>query len=199
MRRDAGGTIVWTVGFLDRAKKLAEQAKGVAEQAKGLAEDALADAKARTETSGRTSRSGSGDPRLGTPYVPGMLGRDGWRERGLTDPAAVLPIDDRELAGLARGTRSAIVEEPFGMGRRWSAGKRSAGLFYQLYPEHHSWEAPAGWVPLDDVPGASVADLPDGRSVVRFPVEDPVVLELSGLDDARITLARAVARQLAAS
>ena len=64
-----------------------------------MAEDALAEAKARSAASEGASSAGgptpSGDPRRGTAYVPGMLGRDGWRERGLTDPAAVLAIDER--------------------------------------------------------------------------------------------------------
>jgi hypothetical protein len=188
------------VGFLDRAKKLAEQAKGVAEQAKDLAEGALAEAKSRTGSSGDGGRAssdgGGGEVQFGTPYEPGMLGREGWRERGLTDPAAVLPIDDRDAAGIPRSTRSEIVEEPFGMGRRWSAGGASAGLFYQLYGEQASWLPPTGWTPLVGVDGATAADLPDGRSLVRFEAASPVVLELTGLDDARVALAQAVAGHL---
>ena len=195
------------MGFLDRAKKLAEQAKGVAEQAKGLAEDALADAKARSAASGGGAGPSSPggttatDPRFGTAYVPGMLGRAGWREQGLTDPAAVLPIDERERAGIPRSTRSEIVEEPFGMGRRWSAGSREAGLFYRLYPEQQAWEPPAGSAPVTAVPGAWTADLPDGRSLVFLEGDGGhVVLELTGMDEgARLALSRAVATQLAAS
>ncbi len=188
------------MGFLDKAKKLAEQAKGVAEQAKGLAEDALAEAKARTATSDEPARSSSSstaaDPRSGTAYVPGMLGRPGWREEGLADPAAVLPAADRDRAGIPPSTRSEIVEEPFGMGRRWSAGGRSAGLFYQLYPEHQAWQPPAGWTPLVGVP-ASAASLPDGRALI---VLEGAVLETAGLDEPeRMALARAVARQLASA
>jgi len=182
------------VGLLDRAKKLAEQAKDVAEHAKGLAEGALAEAKART---GGDDDPGGGDAEDGTVYEPGMLGRPGWIEQGLTDPAAVLPIDERDQAGIRRDTTSEIVEEPFGMGRRWTADGRSAGLFHQLYPEHRSWLPPTGWTPLVGVEGASAADLPDGRSLVRVEHADRrVVLELVGMDDARMTLAHAVARQL---
>ena len=192
------------MGFLDRAKKLAEQAKGVAEQAKGLAEDALAEAKARSAASDGTASAGagaSGDPRFGTAYVPGMLGRAGWRERGLTDPAAVLPIDERDRVGIPRSTRSEIVEEPFGMGRRWSAGGRAAGLFYRLYPEQQGFEPPAGRSPVTAVPGAWFAELPDGRSLVFLEGgSGQVVLELSGMDDAeRLALTQAVALQLAAT
>jgi hypothetical protein len=180
------------MGFLDRAKKLAGQAKE-------LAEDALADAKARSASSAPGGAT-AGDPRLGTPYVPGMLGRPGWRERGLTDPAAVLPVDERERAGVPRSTKSEILEEPFGMGRRWSVGGRAAGLYYQLHPEHLGWEPPGGRAPAPDVPGASTATLDDGRALVFLGAPGaPVVLELEGIDPAaQASLARAVSQQLAA-
>src|SRR5436309_305579 len=104
------------MGFLDRAKKLADQARE-------KAEEALAEAKSRAESMKVSTGSGGGssseatsssagatagdrDPRWGTPYVPGMLGRAGWRERGLTDPAAVLPIADRDRAGVPHTTKS---------------------------------------------------------------------------------------------
>ena len=191
------------MGFLDRAKKLAEQAKSVAEQAKEVAEGALSDARAKAESSsGSGSRAPSApaaDPRMGTSYVPGMLGRPGWREQGLTDPAAVLPVDDRDRAGVPHSTKSEIVEEPFGMGRRWRAGGRSVGLFYRLYPEHRSWEPPGGRTPVSGLGDAWQASLPDGSAVVFLAgagVE--VVLQTDGLDDsARSDLANAVARQLA--
>lgn len=184
------------MGFRDKAKKLAEQAKD-------KAEEALAEVKARVPSS-QTTTGGqvppvATDPRMGTPYVPGMLGKPGWRERGLTDPAAVLPVADRDRAGIPHSTKSEIVEEPFGMGRRWSSGGRSAGLFYQLDPEHLSWEPPLGRTPFAAVPDATEAKLPDGRSLVFLGRGDRrVVLELVGLDDAAPTLARAVEQQLAA-
>ncbi|HJV09757.1 MAG TPA: hypothetical protein VJ653_08745, partial [Acidimicrobiales bacterium] len=140
------------MGFLDRAKKLAEQAKNVAEQAKEVAEGALSDARAKAES--RSTPAPAADPRMGTSYVPGMLGRPGWREKGLTDPAAVLPIDERDRAGVPHSTKSEIVEEPFGMGRRWRAGERAVGLYYRLYPEHRSWEPPGGRTPVPGVDGA---------------------------------------------
>jgi hypothetical protein len=187
------------VGFLDRAKKLAEQAKGVAEQAKGLAEGALSEAKARTATSGGQSGPADTDPRMGTAYVPGMLGRAGWREQGLTDPAAILPIADRDRAGVPHTTKSEIVEEPYGMGRRWTAGECSVGLFYQLYPEQQGWEPPGGRSPVSGLGGMSQATLPGGRSLVFVDVgQTPVVLETNGIDDAaRSDLVHAVAGQLA--
>lgn len=190
------------MGFLDRAKKLAEQAKGVAEQAKDLAEGAITEAKSRaggSDSQKDTSPDGADEIQYGTPYVPGMLGREGWRERGLTDPAALLPIAERDGAGIPRSTRSEIVEEPFGMGRRWSAGGTSAGLLYQLYEEQTSWQPPTGWTPLVGVDGAWAADLPDGRALVRFDAASPLVLELVALDDARMALAQAVAAQLASA
>ena len=191
------------MGFLDKAKKLAEQAKD-------KAEEALDEVKSRTEAAREASPSpssssgpppGQPDPRMGTPYHPGMLGRPGWREQGLVDPAAVLPVTERDRFGVPHSTKSQILEEPYGMGRRWSSGGRSAALFYQLYPEHQSWEPPGGTTPLPDVGGAAAATLPDGRSLV-FIANDGrrVVLELNGLDDtARSQLARTVAEQLASA
>ncbi len=186
------------MGFLDRAKKLAEQAKGVAEQAKELAEGALNEAKERAASSSGGSSSAATDARLGTAYVPGMLGRPGWREQGLTDPAAVLPIAERDRVGVPHTTKSEIVEEPYGMGRRWTAGERSVGLFYQLYPEHEGWEPQGGRSPVVGLGGAAQATLPDGRALVFLGGGDRrVVLETNGLDDgARTDLVHAVSGQL---
>jgi hypothetical protein len=212
---------VFVVGFLDRAKKLAEQAKdkagdakdlaqqakGLAQQAKDLAQRTLDDSRTSSPAGGGTPAPGAAAPsgaapatQWGTPYVPGMLGRPGWRERGLVDPAAVLPIGERDRAGVDHTTKSQIVEEPFGMGRRWSSGDRSAGLFYPLYPEHRSWEPPGGRRPSAVVDGASEAALDDGRSLVFVPgAEQGAVLEVKGVDaDAQAAMARAVADHLAA-
>jgi hypothetical protein len=196
------------VGFLDRAKKLAEQAREVAEQATKAAEGALGEARARAGSMGGGGGAGpaappappAADPRMGTSYVPGMLGRPGWREQGLTDPAAILPLSDRDRAGVPHATRSEIVEEPFGMGRRWTAGARSVGLYYQLYPEHLAWEPEGGRVPVGEIAGASQATLADGRALVFLPAGGRhVVLESSGIDDsARSDLAFAAAAQLTA-
>src|SRR5215470_10007433 len=100
----SSGRTVWPMSLLDKAKKFATQAKE-------LAEDAMAKAKEQQESSDASTAAASStpDPRLGTPYVPGMLGRPGWREKGLTDPAAVLPIDERDRAGVPRSTKSEIV------------------------------------------------------------------------------------------
>ncbi|HEX2192808.1 MAG TPA: hypothetical protein VHH09_06400 [Acidimicrobiales bacterium] len=184
------------MGFLDKAKKLVDQAKD-------KAEEALTEVKSRVPSAdvGTSERSAPipTDARVGTPYVPGMLGKPGWRERGLTDPAALLPVADRDRAGIPHSTRSEILEEPFGMGRRWSSGGRSAGLFYQLDPEHLAWEPPLGRTPSATVPDAMEAKLPDGRTLLFLGHGDRrVVLELSGLDDAAPSLARAVEQQLAA-
>ena len=83
------------------------------------------------------------------------------------------------------------------MGRRWSSGDRSAALFYQLYPEHQSWEPPGGTDPAGDLGGVH-ATLPDGRSLVFLGSGDaPVVLELRGLPQGeQSNIARAVAAQL---
>lgn len=184
------------MGLLDRAKKLADQAK-----------DALSEVKAMTGSpppGGASSPGAPPPPRnagsgLGTPYVPGMLGRPGWRERGLVDPAAVLPISERDRAGVPRCTKSEIVEEPFGMGRRWSSSGRSAGLFYQLYPEQEAWQPPQGTAPFDAVSGATTATVAEGRSLVFLDRGGKrVVLEYAGLDDSvGAELARSVVEHLA--
>ncbi|MGI8807723.1 MAG: hypothetical protein ACR2KK_07775 [Acidimicrobiales bacterium] len=191
------------MGFLDRAKRLAEQATSVADQARDAAEEALQEARARAATSsggGAAPREATSDRRMGTSYVPGMLSRPGWRERGLTDPAAVLPIAERDRAGIPHTTRSEILEEPFGMGRRWTAGERTVGLYYRIYPEHLAWEPPGGASPVAGIEGASQATLSDGRALVCLGEGDRrVVLESNGIDDsARSELARAAAAQLAA-
>jgi hypothetical protein len=172
------------MGLLDKAKKVAEQAKQLAEQAKDLAEDKREEL--RSQPASTTPSGPSGTDKFGTPYVPGTFGRAGWRERGLVDPAAVLPIDARDRAGIPRSTKSELIEEPYGMGRRWSSGDRSAALLYQLYPEHQSWQAPPS--------GA----LPDGRSLFFLGEgEHRVVLELKGLGPGeQSSLADAVSAQL---
>jgi len=189
------------VGFLDRAKKLAEQAREVAEQAKVVAEGALSEARARAGEAGDGGSASppAADPRMGTSYVAGMLGRPGWRERDLTDPAALLPIAERDRVGVPHTTRSEIVEEPFGMGRRWSVDGRAVGLFYRLYPDHVAWEPAGGWSAAALIPGGEEATLDDGRSLVALAAGDcQVVLEARGIDDAaRADLACAVASQLA--
>jgi hypothetical protein len=174
------------MGFLDRAKRLAEQAK---EMAEGALSNTSADEQAAPSR---------GSVEYGTPYVPGMLGRPGWREHGLEDPAALLPIRERDKAGVPHSTKSMIVEEPFGMGRRWTAAGRSAALFYQLYPEHQTWQPPGGTTPYAPVRGASTATLDDGRSLLFLNRGDRrVVLELTGLEPAaETTLATVVATKL---
>lgn len=171
------------MGFLDKAKKVAEQAKQLADQAKELAEDKIQESRAQSQPSTPAS-TGTAD-KFGTRYEPGMLGREGWRERGLVDPAAILPIDARDRAGIPRSTKSEVIEEPYGMGRRWSSGDRSAALLYQLYPEQQSWQAPG-------------EPLPDGRALVFLGEgERRVVLELKGLGPGeQSSLTEAVSSQL---
>ena len=188
------------MGFFDKAKKLAEQAKEMAEQATKAAEGALGEARARSGSGGGAPAEPVTDPRMGTSYVPGMLGRPGWREKGLTDPAAVLPVAERDRAGVPHSTKSEIVEELFGMGRRWKADGTSVGLFYRLHIDHQGWEPPGGRTPVEGIEGASQASLTDGRALVFLPGPGAeVVLETDGMDDSsRSDLANAVARQLAA-
>ena len=181
------------MGFLDRAKKLAEQAL---EKAEGT----LSEARSKSDQGRASSPPPATDLRMGTPYVPGMLGRPGWRERGLPDPAAVLPIAQRDRFGVPHSTKSQIVSEPFGIGRRWSAGPRSVGLFYRLDPDHLAWSPPAGTTPFPAGGGTSEVTLGDGRSLVFLGGDDrSVVLELSGLDaDAAASLTRTVSEHLSA-
>lgn len=181
------------MGFLDRAKKLAEQALE-------KAEETLAETRSKTDQGRAPSPPPVTDPRMGTAYVPGMLGRPGWRERGLPDPAAILPIAERDRFGVPHSTKSEIVAEPFGVGRRWSAGPRSVGLFYRLDPDHMAWSAPTGTTPFLAGRGASEVTLDDGRSLVFLATDDrSVVLELSGFDaEAAASLSRTVAEQLSA-
>lgn len=175
----------------------------MAEQAQKAAEGAL-EARSRGGGSGgeggRQRAAVVTDPRMGTAYVPGMLGRAGWRERGMVDPAAVLPIADRDRAGVPHSTKSEIVEEPYGMGRRWTAGGLSVGLLYQLYPDQQGWEPPGGRSPVEvsGISGASQATLPDGRSLVFMSDgESWVVFETRGIDDAsRSDLVNVIAGQL---
>ena len=181
-----------SVGFLDKAKKLARQAID-------KAEDAVADVRNRVPGSDPPPREGAGDVQqgtstgpaeYGTPYRPGMLGRPGWREKGLVDPAAVLPISERRQAGVPQSVKSAILDAGFGMGRRWSAGDTSLGLFYQLYPEHEQ-SAPLA--------GAGYASLPDGTELTLVAHGGRrVVLEARGINAAtREHLRLVVATKLA--
>ena len=163
------------MGFLDKAKKLAEQA---------MSELKEQTAKARnpSPTPAPPVVAPPSDPRFGTPYVMGMLGRPGWREQGLTDPAAILPIDARDRAGIPHTIKSEILSEPYGVGRRWTSGERSAGLFYRLDPHHEAF---------------SETLLEGGRSLVFI---DNVVLEVQGLDEGAVAdLASAVRRSMSAS
>jgi hypothetical protein len=173
------------VGFLDRAKKLADQARE-------KAEEALAEAKSRAETMSASRQSSSAappadpdpDPRWGTPYVPGMLGRPGWREQGLTDPAGVLPVAAREQVGVPHSTKSEVVEEPYGMGRRWTSGGRSVALLYRVHPDHRAWQGGGSY---------------EGRALTFLGQGDrQVVLETVGVDEAgAAVLAAAVLANLA--
>ena len=171
----------------------------MADQAREVAEEAISEAKTRSGSTGPTAVAA--DPRMGTSYVPGMLGRPGWREQGLTDPAALLPIAERDRAGVPHTTRSEIVDEPFGMGRRWTAGDNSVGLYYQLYPEQVAWEPPGGRSPVGSIDGAAQVTLPDGRALIFLVHGDRrVVMETSGIDDVtRSDLGYAVAAQLAST
>jgi hypothetical protein len=192
------------VGFLDRAKKLAEQA--MAEVKARTAQDDAATPAPSGSAAGSAPPpppppTSSGPSEMGTPYMPGMLGRPGWRERGLVDPAAILPIDDRDRVGVPHTVKSEIVETAFGMGRRWSTGDRSLGLFYQLYPEHEQWLPSGGTFTGAGVPGARVAKVAGGTDLVFLGEGDRrVVLEAKGFDETtRDALARVVTTQLASA
>ena len=194
------------MGLLDKAKKFAEQAMDKANEAVSEVRSATSSASApQPATPGGPGPSSappapSGPAEFGTAYVPGMLGRPGWREQGLVDPAALLPIAERDRLGVPHSTKSAIIETPYGMGRRWSAGAKSTGLYYQLYPEHQAWQ-PASASPVGDVGApATAGTLDDGQTavVVIGAGAHRVALEASGFtDDERADLTRTVVRELA--
>lgn len=85
------------------------------------------------------------------------------------------------------------------MGRRWTSGERSAGLFYRLTDEQRAWLPPGGLVAASRMGGALSATLDGDRTVVFIDGDGvQVVLELRGLDDdASTALAASVAEQLA--
>jgi hypothetical protein len=185
------------MGFLDRAKKLAEQAKDLATEAVE---------KARAQSSSSDAADGDGapasDPAFGTPA--GAIG-DAWKNLGLPDPAAVLPAADRDRHGIPSSTKSVVVREAYGVGRRWVNGEKSAGLFWLIDPDAppsaasgtgDRWSAdrPADASDVSGVGDAAyVADLGDGHRGV-FVREGSVacVVEVAGLDDDAATdLARA--------
>jgi hypothetical protein len=190
------------VGFLDKAKKLAEQAMAEVKARTAQNEEQPPAPTSSAPPPPPPSQSApSGPSEMGTPYMPGMLGRPGWRERGLVDPAAILPIDDRDRAGVPHTVKSEIVETAFGMGRRWSTADRSLGLFYQLYEEHQQWLPSGGTFTGAGVPGARVAKVAGGTDLVFLGEGDRrVVLEAKGFDDAtRDALASVVVTQLASA
>lgn len=169
------------MGLLDRARKLAEQAIEVGKDKGG---EALAEVRSRSQSTAKGQAAPPPDDRYGTPYVPGMLGKPGWRELDLPDPAGVLPIGERDRAGIPHSTKSEILEEPFGIGRRWTSGERSAGFYYRVDAGHRSW-APPSPAPFAGVEGAVTATLDDGRTLVLFADGDrQAVVETSGLDPA---------------
>lgn len=72
------------------------------------------------------------------------------------------------------------------MGRRWTEGVRSVGLFYQVHPDHRAFNAPEG------------RSTYQGRTLVFLGRGDQaVVLETAGLDDGETaSLAQEVAANL---
>ena len=154
------------MGFLDKAKKLAQQALE-------KAEEAVADAGRQRGSAVEPTPAASEPTTYGTPYRPGMLGRPGWREMGLVDPAGILPLWERHKAGIPHDIKSTILDAGFGMGRRWSFGASSLGLFYQLYPDHEQWSPLAG---------RDSASLPDGTELELLARDGRrVVLEAKGI------------------
>jgi hypothetical protein len=87
------------------------------------------------------------------------------------------------------------------MGRRWTSGGLSTGVFYQLYAEEQAWEPPGGKAAFPGVRGASAARLPDGRTLVFLKGgTQTVVLEMTGFDDpVGADLARIVSDRLASA
>jgi hypothetical protein len=209
------------MGFLDKAKKFAEQAKDMAtdamekvkeqqaQQAQQKADQAAGAAGATstpasptaTSTSASAAAGGNG---FGTPA--GELG-ERWKSIGLTDPAGFLPAKERAKYGVPASTKSTVVSERWGIGRRWTAGDKSVALLYLIDPADPATRAEQtaerwGNVRTEtavDVPdvgdGAFITDIRDGkRGVFARAGRVGYVVEFVGIgDDAAIALARAAA------
>jgi hypothetical protein len=199
------------VGFLDRAKKLAEQAKEMANEAVDKVKEQQAASKASSSapaSSGSSSSSAPGSAGYGTPA--GEVG-ERWKSLGLADPAGVLPPKTRAAHGIPTSTKSAVVAEAWGVGRRWSAGDRSVGLLYLIDSGSPPASADATgerWTAARPADAETVADVGDGAYAA--PAGDGregvyvragaigFVVEFAGIDRAdAAAMARVAAGQLA--
>jgi hypothetical protein len=190
------------MGLLDKAKKLAQQARD-------LAGDTMERTRQATDRDSEApARTPSGSGEFGTPAGP--LGEQ-WKRLGLADPAAMVKLVERERVGVAGSTKSVVVQESYGVGRRWSADGKSIGFLWLIdatSPPADSRATGAHWQALRD-PGAAdvgglagdgyVKDAGEGRRGVFVRAGDMgFVVEVSGLgDDVAVDLARGAAREAA--
>jgi hypothetical protein len=188
------------MGFLDRAKKLAEQARDMATDAvEKVKEQQQQRAANRPEEA-----AAPGGSQYGTPAGP--LG-ERWKSIGLMDPAGFLPPYERDKYGIPKSTKSAVVSERWGIGRRWTAGDKSVALLYLIDPADPATSArqtaerwgnvrTATAVDVAGVgDGAFITDIRDGkRGVFARAGNIGYVVEFVGIpDDAAIDLARSAA------
>src|SRR6266508_637684 len=194
------------MGFLDRAKKLAQQAKEFAgdqieqrRQPQG------------TQTEGESPQPGAPTAPTGEAKQPkppgtpaGELG-ERWKKLDLPDPAGVVPPKVRQGAGVPRSTHSEVVSEPYGIARRWTDEGKSIGVFWLIDPDAQPSTAEATSARFDalrgegaeDVPGigdgAYITDLGNDRRGVFVRAQDRgLVVEVAGSDhEAAVELAQA--------
>ena len=199
------------MGFLDRVKKVAQQAKDFAEDQIEQRQQQQASSDAAPVSAGgggSDGGGGGGDGGGGGPVVfgtpAGELGEK-WKAVGLSDPAGVVPPKARDVAGVPKSTKSAVVSESYGIGRRWTAGNKSIGVFWLIDPANPPAEPTGTGARFDalrtgeakDVPdigeGAYVLDLGSGRHGVFVKNNGiAVVVEVAGIPrEAAMQLAQA--------
>ncbi len=158
------------MGFLDRAKKLAQQAKGFAEdqvEKRRDHDEAAPDAPPPADTGGPRSEPRAPKP-FGTPS--GALG-ERWKSLDLGDPAGVVPPKARAAAGVPTSTLSEVVKERYGIGRRWSAEGKAIGVLWLIDPDNQPDDASATgerFATLRDAQAEEVAGIGDGAYVARL-------------------------------
>jgi hypothetical protein len=203
------------MGLLDRAKKLAQQAKD-------LAGDAIDRTTSPQPSPGGYEQPPGAPPTAAPPpgaaaSAPVVFGTpagpvgESWKRLGLLDPAGVLKATERDRAGVPKSTKSEVVMEPYGVGRRWSAGGRAIGFFWLIdnaAPPPDAAATAMQWAALRgpegvDVPGvgdrAYIRDAGGGRRGVFVRAAGKgFMVEVTGLpDEAAVDLAKAAAAEAA--
>jgi hypothetical protein len=202
------------MGFLDRAKKLAEQAKEIAGDAVEKAKEMRAERQGQstappTWTSATPYESGAFGAPAGGVAAPVTDLRVRWVWLNLPDPAAVLKSGERARFGIPTSTKSDVVQESYGVGRRWNTGSSSIALLWMVDDDHPSDATATGlrWQDLRpaaavDTPGvgdgAYLADAGGGRRAAFVRCRGVgFVVEGAGLaDDIILDLARGAADEV---